>query len=153
MILVYLGLMLVLIYTTFMIARCGYIPPSISETFYLGGGYWFTLTLFVASFLITAGLINLTEGETFQFISFFTGSGMAFVGASPHFHDSEKIIHAIGACVLLVGSQLWLSMFVSPWCLLLWITSLFWIFGKNQIFWCEITAILSVGVGMPFLTN
>lgn len=153
MILVYLGLLLVLMYTAIMVSKCGYIPPSISETFYLGGGYWFTITLFAASFLITAGLLELTEGETFQFVSFLTGAGMGFVGAAPHFHDSEKTIHYIGAFVLLIGSQLWLSLFVSPWCLLLWLTSIFWIFGDKKMFWCEMTAIFSVGFGLLFLSN
>ena len=70
MILVYLGLLLVLMYTAIMVSKCGYIPPSISETFYLGGGYWFTITLFAASLLITAGLLELTEVRHFNLFHF-----------------------------------------------------------------------------------
>ena len=74
--LVYLGIFFVVVYTTIMCIHMKCIPPSISETFYHGGGVFFTITLFVSSILITMGLLDLSDGSPWQFVSFFTGAGI-----------------------------------------------------------------------------
>lgn len=142
---------IVFIYLLIMLCKIKMIPSSISETFYLGGGYWFTVVMFIVSFLIVAGMLDLTEGSNWQFLSFLTASGLAFVGAAPHFHDSEKVIHYVGAAFMLIGSQIWISIFSSPLILLTWVLSIFWIRNKNSVFWAEITCIFNLMFSLFFL--
>jgi hypothetical protein len=151
MFLVFLGILFVVIYATIMCIKIGGIPPSISETFYHGGGIWFTITLFISSFLITAGLLILSEGSPWQFVSFFTGAGMGFVGAAPHIHTEERKIHAVAASILMSGSQLWICLFGNPWTLLCWIFLPFYWKKYSKIFWIEITCISSIGLTLLLL--
>lgn len=145
-----IGILLVAIYTVVLCIKNKCIPPSISETFYLGGKYWFTATLFVSSILIAMGLLDLSY-EPWQFISFLTAAGMALVGAAPHFHDYEHKIHYAGAITLLVGSQIWICLFSSPWILVAWLSALVWFKTKQRMFWCEILCILTVAVSLFFI--
>jgi hypothetical protein len=104
MIIFYIGLGIVICYTLFMIAKTKHIPDSVSDTYYEGAGNWFTIIMFIASFLIIIGMLNMTEYSYLQFVSFFTGAGMALVGAAPNFKTRERLVHYIGASVLLFGS-------------------------------------------------
>lgn len=104
MIIFYIGLGIVICYTLYMIARTKHIPDSISDTYYEGAGDYFTIVMFIASFLLIAGMLEITKDSYWQFVSFFTGSGMALVGAAPKFKTGEKFIHYLGAGTLLVGS-------------------------------------------------
>lgn len=87
-----------------MIAKSKHIPDSISDTYYERAGNWFTIIMFVASLLLIIGMLDISEGSYWQFVSFFTGAGMALVGAAPKFKTGERVIHYLGASVLLVGS-------------------------------------------------
>lgn len=152
MLLVYLGILIVLIYTITLCVKNKTIPPSVSETWYMGGKHWFTITMFIASFLVIAGLLNLTEGSNWQFISFLTGIGMAFVGAAPEFHEEfAGKVHMGGAIALLAGSQLWVTLFSTPWCLLCWLPAIWWLTTPQKVFWCEMTAIASVALSLLFV--
>lgn len=104
MIIFYIGLGIIVCYTLFMIAKTKHIPDSISDTYYKGAGNWFTIVLFIASFLLIAGMLEMTKDSYWQFVSFFTGAGMALVGAAPNFKTGERLVHYTGASVLLVGS-------------------------------------------------
>jgi len=104
MVIFYIGLGIVICYTLFMIAKTKHIPDSISDTYYEGAGNWFTIVMFIASFLLIAGMLEMTKDSYWQFVSFFTGAGMALVGAAPKFKTGEKIVHYLGASVLLAGS-------------------------------------------------
>ena len=130
-----------------MIAKTKHIPDSISDTYYEGAGNWFTIVMFIASFLLIAGMLEMTKDSYWQFVSFFTGAGMALVGAAPKFKTGEKIVHYLGASVLLAGSQMWLLLFGNPLALLVWLTALLWYKSKKKIFWCEIICLLSVLLG------
>lgn len=148
MIFFYIGLGIVIIYTLFMIAKSKHIPDSISDTYYEGAGNWFTIIMFVASLLLIIGMLDISEGSYWQFISFFTGAGMALVGAAPKFKTGEKVVHYLGASVLLVGSQMWLLLFGNPLALLVWISIPLWWKSKQRTFWCEIICLLSVLLGI-----
>ena len=75
----------------------------------------------VLGFLICSTLIPITP-EMYQFTAFLIGAGLLFVGAAPHFKDkSEKKIHFGGALVFGLTSQIWASLYYSPWLLLTWL--------------------------------
>lgn len=148
MIFFYIGLGIVIIYTLFMIAKSKHIPDSISDTYYEGAGNWFTIIMFVASLLLIIGMLNISEGSYWQFVSFFTGAGMALVGAAPKFKTGEKIMHYLGASVLLVGSQMWLLLFGNPLALLIWIGIPLWWKSKQRIFWCEIVCLFNIFISL-----
>lgn len=148
MIFFYIGLGIVICYTLFMIVKTKHIPDSISDTYYEGAGNWFTIIMFVASLLLIIGMLDISEGSYWQFVSFFTGAGMALVGAAPKFKTGERVIHYLGASVLLVGSQMWLLLFGNPLALLVWISIPLWWKSKQRIFWCEIICLLNVLLGI-----
>lgn len=148
MITFYIGIGLVICYILFMIFKTKHIPESVSDTYYKGAGYWFTIIMFIASFLIIIGMLNMTEGSYLQFVSFFTGAGMALVGAAPNFKTGERLVHYTGASVLLFGSQIWLIIFGNPWVLLIWLSTPLWWKDRRRTFWIEIICLLSVLIGI-----
>ena len=146
-----MAIFFIFLYTIVMIVKTKQIPSSISETYYMGGGVWFTITLFISMFLLGSGLFELSEGSNWQFLSFITAAGMGFVGAAPQFHDIEKTMHYSGAITLITGSQLWLIVFSNPIVLFIWLSSILWTRSEKMMFWCEITALLSMVIGMFFI--
>lgn len=145
---VYIGLLIVSIYTIIMSKKLKGVPPSLSDTFYLGGGWWFTITMFVSAIPIMMGLIELAFGTPWQFLGFLSGIGMVIVGGAPHFHEYEHTIHMTGAFILVTFSQLWVWVFTSPWCLLFWLTAFLWWNTRQRVFWLEMTCLLSVAIGL-----
>ena len=138
---------LVYIITTYLlisIIRYKQIPESISDTFYLGNKWWFTITMFILGFLVCATLIPITT-EAFQFLAFLTGAGLLFVGAAPHFKDDfEAKVHFSGAFIFGLASQFWTSIYYSPWLLLTWaILILLWN-TKQKTFWIELICIINI---------
>ena len=148
MITFYIGIGLVICYTLFMIFKTKHIPESVSDTYYEGAGNWFTIVMFIAALLVIIGMLDMTEGSYLQFVSFFTGAGMALVGAAPKFKTGERLTHYLGAGTLLVGSQIWLILFGNPWVLLIWLSTPLWIKSNKKIFWCEVICLLSVLLGI-----
>lgn len=151
MILTYLGFLIIVIYVIIIIAKIKFIPSSLSETYYLGGGNWFTIILFISSFLIISGLLMLSEGSKFQFISFLCGSGLALVGAAPKFREGEKLIHTVGASILLFSSQLWILIFSSPFILLNWLIMFLIYKTEKNIFWMEMICLINVSLALLFV--
>lgn len=148
MIIFYIGIGLIICYTLFMIFKTKHIPESVSDTYYEGAGNWFTIVMFTAALLVIIGMLDMTKGSYLQFISFFTGAGMALVGAAPKFKTGERLTHYLGAGTLLVGSQIWLILFGNPWVLLIWLSTPLWIKSNKKIFWCEVICLLSVLLGV-----
>lgn len=151
MILTYLGLLVIVIYIIAMFIKIKSIPSSLSETYYLSGGNWFTITLFIAGFLIASGLLMLSEGSNFQFLSFLGGGGLLLVGAAPKFREGEKIIHGVGATMLLLASQLWVLLFSSYYVLLSWLIMIWLGQTKKRIFWLEMICLINVAIGLLFV--
>lgn len=140
-----IGIALVLIYIVVMVIRIGAIPESISETYYKGGGAWFTITLLATSVLITAGLLSL-HGNV---LSFVVGASIGFIGASPHFHEECcRKMHYGNAVVLTVASQWWIWLYCSHWVFLLWIPAVWWGRRKEWTFWAEVTMMVMLGSGV-----
>lgn len=148
MITFYVGIAIVIVYIQFMLIKNQHIPESVSDTYYEGAGYWFTIIMFIASFLIIIGMLDITDGSYLQFVSFFTGAGMALVGAAPNFKTGEKIIHYLGASVLLAGSQMWILLFGNPLALLVWLTVPLWWKDRRRIFWIEIICLFNIFVSL-----
>lgn len=140
----YILISIITIYLLFSIIKYKQIPESISDTFYLGNKWWFTFTMFVLGFLVCSTLIPITS-ETYQFTAFLIGAGLLFVGSAPHFKDdSEKKIHFGGALIFGLFSQIWASLYCSPWLLL---TQLFLIplwKTKQRTFWIEFICIINI---------
>lgn len=129
--------------------KLGYIPDSISNTYYLTGKKgWFTLALMTGALTLIPGALEITP-ENIQPIPFFAAAGMMLTGSAPRFKDYEKTAHYIGAIGLFVFSQLWVMM-LKPELLLPWIiygAILIWRNteeNKNWVFWAEIIIILDV---------
>lgn len=143
---------IVLTYVFIMIIKTKSIPSSISETYYLGGGNWFSIVMVVASFLMTSGMLNLTEDDNWQFLSFLTGGSLLFVGLAPQFHQEfVKNVHYAGAITLLTGSQIWIMIFSSPYVLLTWLLSIFWLKSSKKLFWVEMTCIINLLLSLIFI--
>lgn len=136
---------------TYIIGICIYskkIPESISETYYLGGGIMFTITMLIVSLLTMIGLLDLSEGSNWQFLSFITSAGILFVGAAPQFkEDFISKVHYGGALSLMVGSQLWVVFLSNPYILLIWVTALIWGWLKQWLLFLELTCIISLYLG------
>ena len=140
----YVLISIITIYLLFSIIKYKQIPESISDTFYLGNKWWFTFTMFVLGFLICAILIPITS-EMYQFTIFLTGAGLLFVGAAPHFKDkSEKKVHFGGAFIFGLASQIWSSLYCSPWLLLTWLFLIPLWKTKQKTFWIELICIINI---------
>lgn len=140
----YIALVIVLIYLIISFIRFKQIPESISNTFYLGNKWWFSAVMIILGFLMTASLMNVTP-EYYQCFAFFTGVGLIFVGTAPHFkEDLEGDVHTGGAAVFGIASQVWASLYCTPWLLLLWVLSPLWLFTKQKVFWTEIACIINI---------
>lgn len=91
-------------------------PWSISDTYYSwekrkkGLGIIFTLWCYVVALTVMPLMIHYSEGQWFQFLSFFSGGGLAFVGTAPLFKTHEKIIHYVSAGVCAVSSLSWVCL-------------------------------------------
>lgn len=143
---------IVLTYVFIMIIKTKSIPSSISETYYLGGGNWFSIVMFITSFLMTIGMLNLTENSNWQFLSFLTGGSLLFVGCAPQFHENfVKTVHYCGAFTLLIGSQIWIIIFSSPYVLLTWLLGIFWFKTEEKVFWIEMTCIINLLLSLIFI--
>ena len=140
----YILLSIIAIYLLFSIIKYKQIPESISDTFYLGNKWWFTFTMVVLGFLICAILIPITS-ELYQFTAFLTGAGLLLVGATPHIKDmSERKVHFGGALIFGLMSQIWASLYCSPWLLLTWIFLIPLWKTKQRIFWMEFICIINI---------
>lgn len=91
------------------------IPVSISDSYYkLRRNLQVLFTLSMWGFAIPAIILGVETMHASSFLAFLSGSGIAFVGASPAFRGTdalpgvsmEGIIHRTGALVGLIGSQL-----------------------------------------------
>ena len=142
----YIALIIVFIYLLINIIKYKQIPESISDTFYLGSSWLFTLVMIIMGFLVTASLLPITIIE-YQCFAFFTGAGLLFVGAAPYFKDEfQSKVHYGGAFIFALSSQVWSAIYYTPWILLLWILSIFIWKTKQRIFWLEMLCIINLTI-------
>lgn len=149
-ILIMVGVIILAIYLTIIMVKEKCVPPSISDTFYLCGKWWFTFVMWTECILMCIGLISSTC-DSWQFLAFLSGAGLGFVGAAPHFkEDLEHTVHFAGAYTFAIASQLWAFIVVSPWLLITWAFALALIlkFKKQATFIAEIACVLNIAIAM-----
>lgn len=140
------ALIIIISYILISILKYKKVPDSISDTFYLGNDWWFTVVMVILGVLICINLISITS-ENYQFLSFLIGTSLLFVGAAPHFKEEfERKVHYGSAIVFALTSQIWASLYYSPLILLTWILSIVWINTKQRTFWGEITCIINLAL-------
>ena len=105
------------------------IPESLSNTYYLykekcNKGWLFCLMMYLVVALMMPAWITLSEGSTYQFLSFLAPTAIAFVGAAPMFRDDEleSKVHTGAAVVAAICSLAWVIL-VTPywWIILVWV--------------------------------
>lgn len=143
MICIFIAVAILLVYITVEIIKYKQIPQSISNTFYLGGKYWFTAVLSVFAFLVMAGTFTIYTG-TFQFLVFLIGAGLLFVAAAPQFKEElEGKVHIGGAVVACVSSQAFAMICCSPWLALPWLLFPIYMKKRTRTFWAEVTCLVT----------
>ena len=104
------------------------IPESLSNTYYLykekwNKGWLFCVMMYAVVAFMLPAWIGLSEGSSFQFLSFLAPASIALVGTAPKFKDSplEKGVHSIAAVFAAVCSLAWVAI-VTPywWTILIW---------------------------------
>lgn len=145
-----------LVYNIISYIRNGKILPSLSDSYYDGMGYWFTLLLFSQAIGVAILGFDLTEGKWFQFmVALACFFGLAFTGAAPLFKNKgiENTVHAIGAIMSAVFSQA-LVILWGYW----YLTIVFAIIAaviawryKNKIYWLEMAAFAATYMAIGFL--
>jgi hypothetical protein len=145
-------LLIFVIYVTYITYRFGLLP-SISESHYklneFRQGYIFTIFCWS---LATTMVLQSDQSSPFYF---FSGMGLAFVGAATQFKwtgANTHIVHYLGAFIgiacalaaLYFESGMWL-----PATLFTFITAIIILFkAKNATFWIEIVAFLLIITGL-----
>lgn len=145
-----IGLLILAVYLGVVIKEEKECPPSISDTFYECGKWWFTIVMFVEAVLLSMALIN-ASGPNIQFLAFFSGAALGFVGAAPHFKEAyEKKIHFGGAYTFGLCSQAWVALAVSPWILLTWIpgAAAIMLWKSKGTFIAEIMCIINIAIAI-----
>lgn len=98
------------------------IPHSLSMTYYLwkekcNRGWLFCLMMYLVVALMMPAWITLSEGSTYQFLSFLAPTAIAFVGAAPMFRDDEleSKVHTGAAIVAAICSLAWVALVTPYW--------------------------------------
>lgn len=148
MICIFIAVSIVFIYLIIEIIKHKQIPSSVSNTFYLGGKWWFTGVISLAAFLVAAGFFSVYTGP-FQFLGFLMCAGLLFVAAAPHFKEEfEGKVHVGGAITFGVASQLIAIICGSPWLACAWLAFPFYMKKSTRTFWVEITCIITFVIAM-----
>jgi hypothetical protein len=146
--LVYLSLAVLVTYVS-LTAILTTLPPSLSNTYYQledthrNTGYLFTLLCWTVGISVMAPMIELSEGKWFQFMAFFAGSALCFVGAAPRFKSIDRKVHMIAAALCAVATIAWTILFGYWWIPAAWVG----FFGgvsvldpRRRTFWLEMAA-------------
>lgn len=137
-----LTLYIILLYILIISIKCKKLPTSVSETYYLGAGNVFSILMSISSFLLMMSLLDISDGNNFQFIAFIASSGLLLVGIAPRYQDYQKTLHYIGAILLLLGSQIFIYIFGNPKSLLIWLIYILFIRSKYSLLICELLCII-----------
>ena len=108
--LILISMSIIITYIGYMINELGYLPDSISQSFYLLKYKW----IFSVAMLLTAALLMPAAIESglpeSQWSAFLSCTGMIFVAFAPNFRDNLSYeVHMIGAVVCVTVSQIWVS--------------------------------------------
>jgi hypothetical protein len=130
------------------------VPHSLSMTYYLYKDRWnigwvFPVTMMVIVGLLLPSWLTISNGSTFQFLSFLAPASLAFVAASPAFLKGgmENTVHTFAAYFAAACSILWVVL-VTPY----WYNIAFWVvicvvlalltktIKTSHIYWLEMIA-------------
>lgn len=138
-------ILVLIVYLVFVFIKYKQIPTSLSDTYYLGAGWLFTIVIWTLGFLSVASLITITP-ILYQFLPFLLGSGLLFVGAAPRFKESYQTkIHYGGAIVFGLASNIWACLYFSPWVLLTWLSAIYLVpFSTKRTFWIEMICVINL---------
>ena len=116
------AIFLYLIYTGIVLLIFG-APKSLSSTYYLFKDrldslkVLFPTTMLLMTLFLAPCWIEISEGSNFQFLSFLSVAGMAFVGMTPAFKDCEstELVHDVSAYLSAAFSLLWIFLVTPYW--------------------------------------
>lgn len=98
------------------------VPDSLSMTYYLwkekcNKGWLFCLMMYAVVALMMPAWIALSDGSTYQFLSFLAPTAIAFVGTAPMFRDDEleSKVHTGAAVVAAICSLAWVILVTPYW--------------------------------------
>lgn len=113
------------------------VPHSLSMTYYLYKDRWNIGWVFPVMMLVIVGLLlpswlTISDGSTFQFLSFLAPASLAFVAAAPAFLNGgmENAVHNFAAYFAAACSILWVVLVTPYW--------------YNIVFWGVICVILAL---------
>lgn len=152
----FVGVSILLVYLVFVMVRVG-VPPSLSDSYYSlkKQGFLFQLTLIILCFTFTPILLELTEGQWWQFTAFFAVAPIGFVAVAPQFkmeRSVERKVHFGAAIISGVISFIWVSLTaiyinsITWWSILIavGVALMAWLINrrKNLTFWMEASCFL-----------
>lgn len=139
------------------------ILPSLSASYYKWEekhkcGWLFSATMFTMAVTLLPAWLTLSEGSTFQFLSFICPASLIFVGAAPKFENDsiiEKWLHPIAAIICAVCAICWLLFVGHLWWLMLICFVVFLAIAlltktliKSAVFWFEMVAFIATYIGL-----
>ena len=119
------------------------VPDSISETYYTLSPIGFQVMMIVVAILTVIGLLEITDGRWYQFLGFFIGAGLLFVGAAPRFKSYERQVHFGGASVTMISALVLSCLYFSPWILSIWLLCPLRVY-KSKLLWTELLCLLTL---------
>ena len=138
------------------IALCRFgAPKSLSDTYYLFQDvnknlkWCFPVMMISMAMLLMPAWIDLSEGHTLQFLSFFAAVGIILVGMIPNFKQdrTSRLGHSISAIAAALFAILWVCLVANMWYVaLVWgvlILAIMFLSGTwkiSYIFWLETIA-------------
>ena len=78
-----------LIYSVISIAKNEEIPDNLSDTYYLYPKWVFPIVMVFMAFTLLPCWLEITEGETGQFLSFLSCAGLLFVASAPDYKNDK----------------------------------------------------------------
>jgi hypothetical protein len=145
---VYISLLVLVAYVA-VTAVLTTLPPSLSNTYYQleatrkNTGYLFTLLCWGIGVSVMAPMLELSEGRWFQFLAFFAGGALCFVGAAPRFKTIEHRIHTISAALCALATIIWTVLMGYWWIPAVWIgffSGVSVLDPHRRTFWLEMAA-------------
>lgn len=131
------------------------VPKSLSMTYYLWQElnskmkFAFPLMMYLVVAFMMPAWITMSEGSTWQFLSFLAPAAILFVGTAPAFKSSslENAVHQVSAYLAAALSVLWIVLVTPYW----WVT-LIWLafvalasimtstYKTSYLYWLELVA-------------
>lgn len=118
---IFLSFLIFTSYNFFALGKFG-VPSSLSMTAYKFASinqnlkFLFTATLFLMGFTLLPAWLEISEGTTYQFMSFLACASILFVGATPNFLDKGiHAIHSVAAYSSAVFGLTWMFIYSPFW--------------------------------------